>query len=81
MIKPVSQLINDLLPMIPQEGGAQPGEGLTAIETITYFFVFPTLLFVVIGALAWFASAPKKEKSDVINQIPNDDKDFITFIA
>jgi hypothetical protein len=82
MIKPVSQLINDLLPMIPQEGGAQPGEGLTAIETITYFFVIPVVLFVVIGALSWFASAPKKQKSDVINQIPNDDNDnFITFIA
>lgn len=81
MIKPVSQLINDLLPMIPQEGGAQPGEGLTAIETFTYFFALPTALFVVIGALSWFASAPKKKKSDVINQIPSDDADFITFIA
>jgi hypothetical protein len=81
MIKPVSQLINNLLPMIPQEGGAQPGEGLTAIQTFTYFFAIPVGLFVVIGVLSWFGSAPKKQKSDVINQIPSDDNDFITFIA
>jgi hypothetical protein len=78
MIKPVSQLIN-LLPMINQEGGAQPGEGLTAIQTFTYFFAIPVGLFLVIGGLSWLASAPKKAKSEASQQ--NDDNDFITFIA
>jgi hypothetical protein len=61
------------LPMIAQEGGAMPGEGLTAIETFTYFVAAPIGLFVLIGGLSWIASAPKKsaksKKSDVINQI------------
>jgi hypothetical protein len=50
-----------------------PGEGLTAIETFTYFVAAPIGLFVLIGGLSWIASAPKKsakgKASDVINQI------------
>ena len=72
-----------LLPMVAQEGGAEPGEGLTALQTFTYFFAGPTLVFVVIAALSWFASAPKREKKDVINRIDddNDDSTFLTMIA
>jgi hypothetical protein len=71
-----------LLPMINQEGGAVPGEGLTALETFTRFVLVPLALFVVIGGLAWITSAPKKEKKDVINKIEDDQDDsFITFIA
>jgi hypothetical protein len=72
MINPLSQAIA-LLPMINQEGGAMPGEGLTAIETFTYFVAAPVGLFVLIGGLSWIASAPKKsaksKAKDVINQI------------
>ena len=62
-----------LLPMINQEGGAMPGEGLTALQTVTRFVLIPLGLFAFIGGLAWVTSAPKKAKSeskvDVINQI------------
>jgi hypothetical protein len=68
MIKPLSQVAN-LLPMINQEGNAQPGQGLTALQTFTYFFLAPVAIFTVIALISWFASAPKKEKVDVINQI------------
>jgi hypothetical protein len=69
MINPLSQALA-LLPMINQEGGAMPGEGLTAIETFTYFVAAPTVLFLVIGGLSWISTAPKKsKKTDVINQI------------
>ena len=72
MIKSLSQVAH-LLPMINQEGGAMPGEGLTALQTVTRFVLVPLGLFAVIGGLAWVASAPKKAKSeskvDVINQI------------
>lgn len=73
MIKPLSQVAH-LLPMINQEGGAQPGQGLTALQTVTYFVIAPLAIFVVIGGLAWISSAPKKDKTtkekiDVINQI------------
>jgi hypothetical protein len=68
--------------MINQEGGAQPGQGLTAIQTFTYFVFTPLALFAVIGGLAWISSAPKKEKKDVLNKIDDSDNDdFITMIA
>ncbi|MFM6842053.1 MAG: hypothetical protein ACKOVI_06545 [Candidatus Planktophila sp.] len=68
MIKPLSQVVN-LLPMINQEGNAQPGQGLTALQTFTYFFLAPVAIFTVIALVSWYASAPKKENVDVINQI------------
>jgi hypothetical protein len=81
MIKSLSQVAH-LLPMINQEGGAMPGEGLTALQTVTRFVLVPLGLFVVIGGLAWVSSAPKKAKKDVINKIEDDPEDsFITFIA
>ncbi|MFM6940740.1 MAG: hypothetical protein ACKOXI_02025 [Candidatus Planktophila sp.] len=83
MIKSLSQVAH-ILPMINQEGGAQPGQGLTALQTVTYFVIVPLGLFVVIGGLAWISSTPKKEKQvkrDVINSIPDDNDNFITIIA
>jgi hypothetical protein len=80
MIKSLSQVAH-LLPMINQEGNAQPGQGLTALQTFTYFILTPIALFVVIGGLSWVASAPKREKKDLINSIPDEDADFITMIA
>jgi hypothetical protein len=69
--------------MVAQEGGAEPGEGLTALQTFTYFVAGPVVVFTVIAALSWFASAPKREKKDVINRIDddNDDSTFLTMIA
>jgi hypothetical protein len=81
MIKSLSQVAH-LFPMINQEGGAEPGEGLTALQTFTYFFAAPVALFVVIALLSWFSSAPKKPKKDVINRIDDeDDSTFLTMIA
>jgi hypothetical protein len=81
MIKSLSQAAH-LLPMINQEGNAQPGEGLTALQTFTYFLFAPVAIFAVIALVSWFASAPKKEKRDVINRIDDeDDGSFITMIA
>ena len=68
--------------MINQEGNAQPGEGLTALQTFTYFVFAPVAIFSIIALASWFASAPKKAKRDVINRIDDeDDRDFITIIA
>lgn len=80
MIKSLTQAAH-LLPMINQEGNAQPGEGLTALQTFTYFFLAPVGIFTVIALIAWFASAPKKERQEVINSIPDDNGDFITMIS
>ena len=81
MITSLTQAIQRL-PMVNQEGGAMPGKGLTALETITYFVAAPILAFAVISAISWFASAPKKEKKDVVNRIDDeDDNSFLTMIA
>jgi hypothetical protein len=81
MIKSLNQAAH-LLPMINQEGNAQPGEGLTVLQTFTYFIFAPIAIFTVISLISWFASAPKKAKKDVINRIDDeDDGSFITMIA
>jgi hypothetical protein len=85
MINALTQAVQLLpminLPMINQEGGAMPGESLTAIETFTYFVAAPIGLFALIGGLSWIASAPKKsQKKEATNQ-RNDDNDFITYIS
>ena len=49
--------------MINQEPGAMPGEGLTAIETFTYFVAAPVGLFLLISLLTWAATGEKKRKS------------------
>ena len=68
MITPLTQLVH-VLPMVNQEGNAHPGAGLTVLQTVTYFVIIPVALFAVIGGIAWFAGAPRKENVDVINQI------------
>lgn len=81
MIKPLSQLTN-FASAINQEGNAQPGESLSALETFTYFFAAPTLAFALIATIAWFASAPKKAKAKgELTQSSDEDNNFITFIA
>ena len=79
MIKSLTQAAH-LLPMIAQEGNAQPGEGLTALQTFTYFVLAPVGIFTAIALISWFASAPKKEKKEVINSIPDDNDNFIVII-
>ena len=49
--------------MINQEPGAMPGEGLTAIETFTYFVAAPVGLFILISLLTWAFTGEKKGKS------------------
>ena len=72
-----------ILPMVAQEGGAEPGEGLTALQTFTYFVAGPIVVFTIIALLTWFATAPKREKKDVVSRIDddNDDSTFLTMIA
>lgn len=51
-----------------QEDGTVAGEGLSAIETFTYFFAAPTLLFIVISVLVYAATGERK-KSKTTNSI------------
>ena len=49
------------LHMINQEPGAMPGEGLTAIETFTYFVAAPVGLFLLISLISWALTGEKKK--------------------
>ncbi|MEY3723832.1 MAG: hypothetical protein RL649_682, partial [Actinomycetota bacterium] len=45
------------------EDGTVAGEGLTFLETFTYFFVAPTVLFVVISFFAYITAKEVRQKS------------------
>ncbi|MEY3687111.1 MAG: hypothetical protein RLZZ73_969 [Actinomycetota bacterium] len=52
-----------VLLMAPQEDGAMPGEGLTAIETFTIFVAIPVGLFAVIVLISYALTAERKKSS------------------
>jgi hypothetical protein len=49
-----------ILVAINQEPGAMPGEGLTAVETFSYFVAAPIALFLVISLITWALTGEKK---------------------
>jgi hypothetical protein len=49
-----------ILAAINQEPGAMPGEGLTAVETFSYFVAAPVALFLVISLITWALTGEKK---------------------
>ena len=55
-----------ILAAINQEPGAMPGEGLTAVETFSYFVAAPIALFIVISLITWALTGERK-KSKVSN--------------
>ena len=70
MFKTLSQ-VAVLAPKINQEPGAMPGEGLTALQTFTYFVAAPIGLFLGIALIVWALTAKKKRvgASSVITNI------------
>lgn len=70
MIKSLSQVAL-LSPRINQEPGSMPGEGLTALQTFTYFVAAPIALFVVISVIVYALTGEKKStgSSSVITSI------------
>jgi hypothetical protein len=48
---------------INQEPGAMPGEGLTALQTFTYFVAAPVGAFLGIALIVWALTADKKKSS------------------
>jgi hypothetical protein len=51
-----------ILTAINQEPGAMPGEGLTAVETFSYFVAAPIGLFLLISLITWALTGEKKDK-------------------
>jgi len=62
MIKTISQVAS-LAGNINQEPGAMPGEGLTAVQTFTYFVAAPIGLFLAISLIVWALTGDKKKSS------------------
>lgn len=66
----IASAIN-LLALDNQEDGTMAGEGLSALQTFTYFFAAPVVIFVVITVvvLALTSDRKKKSASSVITSI------------
>ena len=62
MIKTISQVAS-LAGNINQEPGAMPGEGLTAVQTFTYFVAAPVGFFLAISLIVWALTGDKKKSS------------------
>lgn len=55
--------------MTTVEGPISSVPGISAIETFFTFIIVPTILFVVISAIAYALTAPKKDKASAITSI------------
>ncbi len=62
MLRTLSQ-VAVLAPRINQEPGAMPGQGLTALQTITYFVAAPIGLFLLISLAVWALTGEKKKSA------------------
>jgi hypothetical protein len=52
-----------------QEDGTVAGEGLSAIETFTYFFAAPTLLFIGISVIVYALTGDRKKSQNTSSVI------------
>ena len=52
-----------------QEDGTVAGEGLSAIETFTYFFAVPTLLFIGISVIVYALTGDRKKTENTSSVI------------
>ena len=62
-----SQLINLA---INQEDGSLPGEGLSVLETVMYFVLAPTGLFIGISLIVYLAVRPKNARGTAGRALP-----------
>jgi hypothetical protein len=56
-----------------QEDGTLAGEGLSALQTFTYFFVAPVALFLVISVLSYASSGDRKKSKNASSSITSID--------
>jgi chromate transport protein ChrA len=52
-----------------QEDGTVAGEGLTGIETFTYFFAAPTVLFILISVIVYALTGDRKKSQNTSSVI------------
>ena len=56
-----------------QEDGTNAGEGLSAIETFTYFFAAPVALFLVISVITYALTGERKKKEKISSVVTSID--------
>ena len=49
---------------VAQEGSAEPGEGLTAVQTVLYFVLAPLGLFLTIVVIGYGVHRPREKRSN-----------------
>ena len=49
---------------VAQEGSAEPGQGLTAVQTVLYFVVAPLSLFLAIVAIGYGVHRPREKRNN-----------------
>ena len=62
-----------MLSLDNQEDGTNAGEGLSAIETFTYFFAAPTVLFIAISLITYALTGERKKKEKISSVVTSID--------
>ena len=56
-----------------QEDGTNAGVGLSVLETFTYFFAAPTVLFVAISVITYALTGDRKKKEKISSVVTSID--------
>ena len=62
-----------ILSLENQEDGTLAGEGLSVLETFTYFFAAPTVLFVAISVITYALTGDRKKKEKISSVVTSID--------
>ena len=62
-----------ILSLDNQEDGTLAGEGLSVLETFTYFFAAPTVLFVAISVITYALTGDRKKKEKISSVVTSID--------
>jgi hypothetical protein len=62
-----------LLSLDRQEDGTNAGQGLSAIETFSYFFAAPTVLFIAISVITYALTGDRKKKEKISSVVTSID--------
>ena len=62
-----------ILALDNQEDGTVAGEWLSAIETFTYFFAAPTVLFIAISVITYALTGDRKKKEKISSVVTSID--------
>jgi uncharacterized membrane protein len=62
-----------ILSLDNQEDGTVAGEGLSVLETFTYFFAAPTVLFLAISVITYALTGDRKKKEKISSVVTSID--------